>query len=201
MKWQLRERWQAAQQARRRLQGIPKFVTQIAHEFMTEGAATIETRFTYQPTIPHPTDAANRTEATPTVTGVFRTCIQLDGDVLNIIPPPDLYPNDTAWSATLQTQWVLHQAKVKSFFNQLNAFRMLSEKIMNRTGTLTGMLIAFNNDFAKAVSTDLPIWLHIALLIVLFLGIGGLIALLFSQLLRPLLIGAFRHYIVYKIQQ
>jgi len=89
-------------------------------EFTIEGGISIHTQFKYK----------NQNLA-------FRTIVQLDGDIINFLPPLDKFKSDTKW---YKEKYKVHKAKVRRVLAELDGLYTIP-------WTLAGILSSFSSYF------------------------------------------------------
>jgi hypothetical protein len=87
------------------------FLESSLRAFMLEGAVSIETAFQYRP-------------LDKSAKYWFRTTIQLDGDIITIVPGSD--PYDSGWQEAFQRAYRAHQEKLRQFVSQLDGIRFIA---------------------------------------------------------------------------
>lgn len=90
-----------------------KFMRSDVWQLILDGGISIETLFEYQPT--RKGDAYR-----------FRTTVQLDADIINFVPEPDLYPGNLDWQKAFQKGYQAHQETLKRFAAQLDGVRIFA---------------------------------------------------------------------------
>lgn len=101
-----------------------KFLGSSLRAFILDGAVSIETALEYQPL-----DKIEKYW--------FRTMIQLDGDIINIVPRSNL--DDSGWQEAFQSAYRTHQEKLKQFVSQLDGIRIIAWM----TGTIISAIPTF----------------------------------------------------------
>ena len=91
--------------------------------FILEGAVSIETTIEDQP--------LNNNK-----NYWFRTTIQLDGDIISIVPKSN--PEDSDYQEIFQTAYIKHQKKLRHFVSQLDGIRIIAWM----TGTIISAIAA-----------------------------------------------------------
>ena len=92
---------------------IPRFIKALNFifinfpEFITQWSISIETPFQYKYT-----DSNYNYK--------FRTIIQLDADIINFLPDPDLFKNDANWNKLHKEKCQEHQTKVRKTLAELD---------------------------------------------------------------------------------
>ncbi len=81
--------------------------------FILHGGVSVETSFEYQP--------AGMIEKY-----WFRTTIQLDADIINTVPRPDLYPDNPNWQQVFERAYQTHQDRLKQFITRLDGIRIIA---------------------------------------------------------------------------
>ena len=100
-----------------------KFMGSDFRKLILDGGISIETPFEYQPT--RKGDAYR-----------FRTTVQLDADIVNFVPEPDLYPGNLDWQKAFEGGYRTHQETLKRFASQLDGVRILAWIIGTMMSTL-----------------------------------------------------------------
>ncbi|EIJ41662.1 hypothetical protein BegalDRAFT_0750 [Beggiatoa alba B18LD] len=98
----------------------------IFHEFATNSTVTIET------------DLKETGQQGQVYASQFRTIIHLDGDVLCIVPSPDLYPNDKEWLSLIDKYADKHSFEVNQLLQQLKHYQDFSKNFIAILGYLLG---------------------------------------------------------------
>lgn len=92
---------------------IPRFIKALKFmrvsflEFITQGGISIETLFQYKC-------------VDKNYNYIFRTTIQLDADIINFLPDPDLFKNDANWNKLHKEKCQEHQTKVRKTLTGLD---------------------------------------------------------------------------------
>ena len=81
--------------------------------FILHGGVSLETSFEYQP-------------ADKIKKYWFRTTIQLDADIINVVPRPDSYPDNPNWQQVFERAYQTHQDRLKQFITRLDAIRIIA---------------------------------------------------------------------------
>lgn len=88
-----------------------KFLAKSLPAFIGEGGISIETPMYHKP--------AER------IKYGFRTTIQPDGDVINLLPQPDLFQNDSIWTKLYEESYRMHHPKVQKFLADLQSIHTI----------------------------------------------------------------------------
>lgn len=92
---------------------IPRFIKALNFmlvsfpEFIIRGGISIETPFQYK-------------YVDKNYNYIFRTTIQLDADIINFLPDPDLFKNDANWNKLHKEKCQEHQTKVQKTLAELD---------------------------------------------------------------------------------
>jgi hypothetical protein len=117
--------------------------------FFTEGGISVETQFQFKP--------EGSDDNRPYM---FRTTIQIDGDVTSVLPPPDLFVNDPNWSRLYEEEYRLHR-------NRLD--RALSQSTWTVRAAKVGKLASIAAALLVSVwRRDIWVWLHATLALSVF---------------------------------
>ncbi len=165
---------------------LPDRIHRYTREFVEQGGMSIETQYTYQAPDHSQHDI------------LYRTSIQLDGDVINFLPDPDLFADDPQWDTQLQEYAAQHFLAVRQFYQELDGIRKIGLRITQMVGSLVGTLSALLVEVNQEIQQLLaPVWMPLAdihpflvnvfwfLLVSVGLGVAG--GVVFFYLLKPAL--------------
>jgi hypothetical protein len=94
---------------------IPQFIRAMRFlcsnfsEFILDGGVSVKTPFQYRWAEGHGKEAFQ-----------FRTVIQPDGDMINFVPNPDGFKEDSYWTRLYEANQRMHRAKVKTILRDLD---------------------------------------------------------------------------------
>lgn len=121
--------------------------------------------------------------------GQFRTLIQLDGDILRFIPPPQLFAPDPYWQQCYQQAYQRHQVQLAQFLKSLEVFSVLGKRLAIALGTLSSAFSGNLTEWQQILQTlALPPYALVALLVLSMLGMGAVVALILHYGVRPLVL-------------
>ncbi len=162
---------------------LPTRTWQALHRLIVEGGLTVETVFSYTPS------AGDKTYQ-----GRFHSSLHPGGQIVNLVPDPNLLGRDPAWLALIQQQAPLHFAKITALVTDLQQVQQATQHGLTVVGGGAGLLGAALLDEQYPLAHTLnqmlldaysmPPFLVNLLWFVVLGGIGGF---LFRYLLRGLL--------------
>jgi hypothetical protein len=132
------------------------FIRSSFHHFILQGGVEIETAFRYP-------------EAEDAKTYSFRTIIQIDADIINFVPDPDLHPDSPGWQKAFWEAYGRHRDNLGHFLAQLDRIRIIPWIISTAISSLS-VLSLWKVDLSEKWPGDhgwvyLVIWPFLAYLV------------------------------------
>lgn len=172
----LKQRWQTAQQIITLWLQLPQLLVRAVHELFVKGGFELQTPLIY------------RNEAQAIVyQGAFRTLLQIDGDIINFIPPPHLFAADAGWQQQYQQAQQQHQRQFQHILKNMSLLSVFSRRMGATVGTVSSAFSWSLSEWHLLLS-GWPPYVLVVVLIGLVLATGVLIGGVVHFGLRPLLL-------------
>jgi hypothetical protein len=170
----LKQRWHSAQGLIKLWLQLPQMLVRAVRELFVNGGFELQTPLIY----------CNDAQAIA-YQGAFRTVLQIDGDIINVIPPPDLFAADVAWQQHYQQAQQQHQRQFQHILEHLSLVRTLSRRMGAAVGTVSSALSWGLTEWHLLLD-GWPPYVLVAALLGLMLITGALLAAIVHFGLRPL---------------